>query len=254
LALLAAPAGERASIGSGGLHAPAAPPAPARALDSLDVAQTCALLAHLGFEKMAAAGARQALLDADLPFLAEADLEEAYGIDLPPRRRRLLAQLHDFAAHGVPASTLADAEAARAAAGGAAAGGGGATGGAADAPSLRSAQPCVIFLHHHAGCRLDAIPLLRALLGVGASVLALDLGGHGQSEGEFVSLGWHERDDVADVLAFARAQVRDGAVCACGLGVGWVGWVGRAARGHRLGFGWALVGGGVAAVCRSRAS
>lgn len=71
-------------------------------------------------------------------------------------------------------------------------------------PSLRTDAPCIIYLHSHVACRLDAIPLLRTLLGAGVDVLALDLGGHGQSEGEHVSLGWFERDDVEDLIAHMR--------------------------------------------------
>lgn len=78
-------------------------------------------------------------------------------------------------------------------------------------PSLSADQPCVLFLHAHVSCRLDALPLLRTLLAAGVSVLAPDLSGHGQSDGRYVSLGWFERDDVEDLVAAMRAAGHEGA-------------------------------------------
>jgi len=78
--------------------------------------------------------------------------------------------------------------------------------------SLRSEQPCLVYLHSHVACRLDVLPLLRTLLTSGVSVLAPDLSGHGMSEGEYVSLGWNERDDVADLLEHLRTAGHAGTI------------------------------------------
>mmetsp|Transcript_14564 Transcript_14564/g.44439 ORF Transcript_14564/g.44439 Transcript_14564/m.44439 type:complete len:419 (-) Transcript_14564:134-1390(-) len=68
----------------------------------------------------------------------------------------------------------------------------------------------MIYLHSHVASRLDAVPLLRTLLGAGVSVLSFDFAGHGQSEGEYVSLGWFERDDVDDLIQHMRAKGHEG--------------------------------------------
>ena len=43
--------------------------------------------------------------------------------------------------------------------------------------------------------------LLQVLLSGGMSVFAFDMVGSGMSEGEYVSLGFYERDDLAAVVA-----------------------------------------------------
>eukprot|EP00041_Stephanoeca_diplocostata_P021378 m.496998 g.496998 ORF g.496998 m.496998 type:complete len:481 (-) comp21811_c0_seq3:596-2038(-) len=76
----------------------------------------------------------------------------------------------------------------------------------ADAPA--KSLPCVIYLHGNASCRLGAMPLLRHLLPQAITVFAIDLSGSGLSEGEYVSLGYFERDDVAAAIAYLRASGR----------------------------------------------
>ena len=48
--------------------------------------------------------------------------------------------------------------------------------------------------------------LLQVLLSGGMSVFAFDMVGSGMSEGEYVSLGFYERDDLAAVVAHLREQ------------------------------------------------
>lgn len=72
----------------------------------------------------------------------------------------------------------------------------------APAPQL----PCVIYLHGNASCRLAAFELLRHLLPAAITVFALDFSGSGLSEGDYVSLGYYEREDVEAVIAHLRAS------------------------------------------------
>jgi pimeloyl-ACP methyl ester carboxylesterase len=67
-------------------------------------------------------------------------------------------------------------------------------------------KPCVIYLHGNAACRAAAIALLDHLLPLGVSVFALDFSGSGASDGDYVSLGFFEREDVAAVIAHLRAS------------------------------------------------
>ena len=43
------------------------------------------------------------------------------------------------------------------------------------------------------------------LLSADFSVFAFDFSGSGKSGGEYISLGWYERDDLAAVVAYLRA-------------------------------------------------
>ena len=66
--------------------------------------------------------------------------------------------------------------------------------------------PCVVYLHGNASCRAEALQVISAVLATGASLFAFDFAGCGQSEGEYISLGWHEQDDVQLALEHLRAS------------------------------------------------
>lgn len=70
--------------------------------------------------------------------------------------------------------------------------------------------PCVIYLHGNCSSRLEAVHCgcLRVLLPLSISVLCFDFSGSGLSEGEYVSLGWHERDDLRHIVAHLRGLGR----------------------------------------------
>lgn len=57
-------------------------------------------------------------------------------------------------------------------------------------------MPVVIYMHGNAGCRLEAEAYVPLLLTQGINVFAFDFSGCGQSEGEYVTLGWKERADL----------------------------------------------------------
>lgn len=73
-----------------------------------------------------------------------------------------------------------------------------------DAPSQQ--LPCVIYLHGNASCRLAAFELLKHLLPAAITVFSLDFSGAGLSGGDYVSLGYHEQEDVAAAIAHLRAS------------------------------------------------
>ena len=62
--------------------------------------------------------------------------------------------------------------------------------------------PCVVFCHGNAGSRVDALPMLPVLLPAGISLFCFDFSGAGQSEGEFLSLGHFEKDDLTTVVDY----------------------------------------------------
>ncbi|CAN0286887.1 unnamed protein product, partial [Discosporangium mesarthrocarpum] len=71
-----------------------------------------------------------------------------------------------------------------------------------------SALPCVVYLHGNSSARVDIIKtkLLSVLCTARCTVVAFDFSGSGMSEGEWVTLGYFEQHDVADVLAYLRSN------------------------------------------------
>jgi hypothetical protein len=61
--------------------------------------------------------------------------------------------------------------------------------------------PCVIYMHGNSSSRLEALSALSLVLSLGATLLAFDFAGSGHSEGEYVSLGEFEKDDLQVVLS-----------------------------------------------------
>lgn len=63
-------------------------------------------------------------------------------------------------------------------------------------------MPVVIYLHGNSSSRLEGIKSSPELLKKNINVFAFDFSGCGQSEGDYISLGWHEREDVRCVIDF----------------------------------------------------
>ncbi|KAF0913583.1 hypothetical protein E2562_023297 [Oryza meyeriana var. granulata] len=76
------------------------------------------------------------------------------------------------------------------------------------------ALPCVIYCHGNSGCRADASEAAIILLPSNITVFTLDFSGSGLSEGEHVTLGWNEREDLKAVVNYLRT---DGNVSCIGL-------------------------------------
>ncbi|GAV70593.1 Abhydrolase_5 domain-containing protein, partial [Cephalotus follicularis] len=66
--------------------------------------------------------------------------------------------------------------------------------------------PCVIYCHGNSGCRADANEAAVILLPSNITVFTLDFSGSGLSEGDYVSLGWHERDDLKIAVSYLRSN------------------------------------------------
>eukprot|EP00890_Picochlorum_soloecismus_P001336 jgi/Picsp_1/2202/NSC_05666-R1_esterase lipase domain-containing protein len=66
--------------------------------------------------------------------------------------------------------------------------------------------PCVIYCHTNSGSRRDAEEIVFSLLPHGCTVFALDFGGSGLSDGEWVTLGAHEVYDVEEAVQYLREE------------------------------------------------
>lgn len=65
-------------------------------------------------------------------------------------------------------------------------------------------MPVVVYLPGNSSSRCEAVPLLGFLLPMNIAVFAFDFCGSGRSDGEYISLGYHEKDDVQTVLNYLR--------------------------------------------------
>merc|ERR1712166_1011711 len=68
--------------------------------------------------------------------------------------------------------------------------------------------PCVGYLHGNSSSRVAATTVLSSLLAGGVTVLPFDFAGSGQSDGDYVSLGYYEKEDLSAVADFLRQSGR----------------------------------------------
>jgi len=81
-------------------------------------------------------------------------------------------------------------------------------------------MPVVVYLHGNASSRLEAGSLVAKLLERKISLFCFDWAGCGISEGDYVSLGWHERDDLATVIEHLRESQSNGPIGIWGRSMG----------------------------------
>jgi len=82
------------------------------------------------------------------------------------------------------------------------------------------ARPCVVYMHGNSSCRLEVLELLPVLLQMGVTVLAFDFAGCGVSEGDTITLGYHERDDASAVIDHLRASEQVSTIALWGRSMG----------------------------------
>lgn len=63
-------------------------------------------------------------------------------------------------------------------------------------------MPVVLYLHGNSSSRLEGIGMLKELLKRDINLFVVDFPGCGLSEGEYISLGYHESDDVGNIIDF----------------------------------------------------
>jgi dipeptidyl aminopeptidase/acylaminoacyl peptidase len=62
--------------------------------------------------------------------------------------------------------------------------------------------PVIIYLHGNAGSRIDCLKYLRGILENDINLFCFDFAGCGLSEGEYISLGYHEKEDLKIIVNF----------------------------------------------------
>ncbi|KAF4661002.1 hypothetical protein FOZ61_003619 [Perkinsus olseni] len=94
--------------------------------------------------------------------------------------------------------------------------------------------PCVVYMHGNAGCRLEALPLVPILLPLGISLCCFDFAGCGLSDGEYVTLGHFESEDLHAVVEHLRRLPSVGVVALWGRSMGAVTALLYASRHHDI--------------------
>lgn len=80
--------------------------------------------------------------------------------------------------------------------------------------------PCVIYMHGNSSARVEALPQLTLALSLGCTFFAFDFAGSGLSEGEYVSLGYFERDDLQIVIEYLRGTNMTSSIALWGRSMG----------------------------------
>ena len=65
-------------------------------------------------------------------------------------------------------------------------------------------MPCVIYLHANASSRIEGLHIRRFLLKRNINLCIFDFQGSGLSEGEYISLGYHEKHQVKNIVDFVE--------------------------------------------------
>lgn len=80
--------------------------------------------------------------------------------------------------------------------------------------------PCIIYLHGNCSSRLEAIPYIATFLSANITFFCFDFSGSGKSEGEYISLGWWEREDLKTVVEYLRKSKRTSTIGLWGRSMG----------------------------------
>ena len=67
-------------------------------------------------------------------------------------------------------------------------------------PSVK--MPVVIYLHGNSSSRMEGMNIIKVLLKRNINLFVFDFAGSGQSEGDYISLGYHESHDLGNVIDF----------------------------------------------------
>lgn len=65
-------------------------------------------------------------------------------------------------------------------------------------------MPVVIYLHGNSSSRLEGLRMAPELMKRNINIFVFDFAGCGMSEGEYISLGWHEKDDLRIIVDFVE--------------------------------------------------
>lgn len=85
---------------------------------------------------------------------------------------------------------------------------------------LNGPNPCVIYCHGKGGSRISGRNASLYLLQAGVSVCLFDFAGCGKSEGDYITMGHHEVDDIDAVIDFVKSTNKVSAIALWGRSMG----------------------------------
>ena len=80
--------------------------------------------------------------------------------------------------------------------------------------------PCVIYMHGNSSARVEALTQLSLVLSMGATLVSFDFTGSGKSDGEWVSLGAYEKEDLKCVIEHLRGLGNTSTIALWGRSMG----------------------------------
>jgi len=95
-------------------------------------------------------------------------------------------------------------------------------------------MPCVVYMHGNSSCRLESLDCINYLLPLNITLFCFDFSGCGMSQGEYISLGWWEREDIAMIIDHLRAERRVSTIGLWGRSMGAVTALLHADRDHTI--------------------
>ena len=75
-------------------------------------------------------------------------------------------------------------------------------------------------MHGNSSCRLEALDCISYLLPQNITLFCFDFSGCGKSGGDYISLGWFERDDVSMIVEHLRENRRVSTIALWGRSMG----------------------------------
>lgn len=88
-----------------------------------------------------------------------------------------------------------------------------------DSERISPILPCVIYLHGNSSSRLEALNCKFLLTG-NITLVSIDFPGCGLSGGDYISLGWYEQYDLANLVDYLREERRVGNIGIWGRSMG----------------------------------
>ena len=81
-------------------------------------------------------------------------------------------------------------------------------------------RPCVIYMHGNAGNKHEGLSMAANILPLGIDLFTFDFSGCGNSDGQWVTLGWKECDDLKAVLDYLQNRQKTSKVAFWGRSMG----------------------------------
>jgi len=76
------------------------------------------------------------------------------------------------------------------------------------APPAQKPESCVLYLHGNSSSRLEGLSFVKLLVSPQTCLAVMDFSGCGISEGEYISMGFFERQDAESVLDYLKKEKR----------------------------------------------